>query len=142
MTQPGTPIPRSQVSVGLDPDLRRALGELAAGRVLVVDYFASRGCSVVIGDLTCDLRPVPPGTGFAELAPIEGVRLFVETRLLPVIRDAGASLRLAGPSFARHLAVDLELPDRWIEFLEEPGILAGKQLLRSGFGGRDREGAG
>ena len=139
MTQPGTVIPRSQVSVGLDPNLRPTLRELAAGRVLVVDYFASRGCSVVIGDLTCDLRSTPPATGFAELAPVEGVRLFVEMRLVPVVRNAGASLRLAGPPFARHLAVDLEAPDRWIELLEEPGILAGKQHLRSLFGGGDRE---
>lgn len=139
MTQPGIVIPRSQVSVGLDPGLRSALGELAAGRVLVVDYFASRSCSVVIGDLTCELRPAPPAIGFTALAPVEGVRLFVETRLVPVIRDAGASLRLAGPPFTRHLAVDLEAPDRWIEFLEEPGILAGKQHLRSLFGGRKRE---
>jgi len=101
----------------------------------VIDYFASRGCSVVIGDLTCELRPTPPASGFTELAAVEGVRLFVEPRLLPVLSDAGASLRLGGPPFARHLAVDLEAPDRWIEFLEEPGILAGKRQLRSVFGG-------
>ena len=142
MTQPGTVIPRSQVSVGLDPTLRTALVELAGGRVLVIDYFASRGCSVVIGDLTCGLRTTPPTTGFTELAAVDDVRLFVETRLVPVIRDAGASLRMAGLPFARHLAVHLEVPDRWIAFLEEPGILAGKHQLRSLFGLRNRERAG
>jgi hypothetical protein len=142
VTQPGTVIPRSQVSVGLDPTLRSALVELAAGRVLVIDYFVSRGCSVVIGDLTCGLRTTPPTTGFTELTAVEDVRLFVETRLVPVIRDAGASLRMAGLPFVRHLAVELEVPDRWIAFLEEPGILTGKQQLRSPFGSRNRQRAG
>lgn len=142
MTQPGTVIPRSLLSVGLDPTLRAGLPAMAEGKVVVIDYFASRGCCVVTGDLTCALRPTPPATGFTELAPIEGARLFVETRLVPVIRDAGASLRLGGPPFARHLAVDLEAPERWIEFLEQPGILAGKQQFRSLFGTRNGERAG
>jgi hypothetical protein len=128
-------IPRSRVSIGLDPALRGSLGELARGRVLVIDYFASRGCSFVVGDLTCELRSSPPASGFTELAAIEGVRLFVEPRLLPVLADAGASLRIGGPPFGRHLAVDLEEPEQWLAFLDQPGVLAGKQRLRSLFGG-------
>jgi hypothetical protein len=123
-------IARSQISVGLDPSLRASLGSLAAGRVLVLDYFASRRCSVVIGDLTCELRAAPPAGDFVELAPIQGVRLFVEQRLLAILADAGPSLRLAGPPFARHLAVELEEPERWIDFLDGPGVLAGKGRFR------------
>ena len=128
---PDSPVlPRTQTSVGLDPSLRASLGRFAAARVLVLDYFASRRCSVVIGDLTCELRATPPIGDFVELAPIEGVRLFVERRLLAIVGDAGPSLRMAGPPFARHLAVELEEPERWIDFLDGPGVLAGKGRFR------------
>jgi hypothetical protein len=120
-------IPRSQVSIGLDPGLRPALGPMAAGRVLVIDYFASQGCGVVIGDLTCRFSATAPGSGYRELAAIEGVALFVEGRLLTMLTEAGPSLVLAGPPFARHLAIELEQPERWIDFLEGPGILTGKR---------------
>jgi len=123
-------IPRSRISVGLDSSLRGQIGRLAAGRVLVIDYFASRRCSVVIGDLTCEFRSNPPVPGFRELAPIEGVRVFVESRLMGILGDAGPSLRLGGFGFARHVAVDLEEPERWIEFLDGPGVLAGKGRFR------------
>src|SRR5258707_113779 len=100
-----TRVPRSQISVGVEPTLRGSVARLAKGRVLVLDYFASRRCSVVIGDLTGDFEDAPPGRGYVELASIEGVRVFAASRLLGVLRDAGSSPRLGGPSFARHLAV-------------------------------------
>jgi hypothetical protein len=84
----------------------------------------------VIGDLTVDFRDTPPGPGYVELAGIEGVRLLTESRLLGVLGDAGASLRLGGPPFARHLSIELDRPERWIDFLELPGVLAGKRRLR------------
>lgn len=120
-------VPRSQVSLGVEPTVRASLPRLANGRVLVIDYFASRRCSVVIGDLTGDFRVTPPGPGYVELASIEGVRVFAESLLLTVLGDAGPSLRLSRFPFARHLAVDLDRPERWIDFLEGPGVLAGKR---------------
>jgi hypothetical protein len=134
----GTVVPRSQVSVGLEPALRGELATVAAGRSLVIDYFASQRCSVVIGDLTCNFRAAPPGIGYVELASIEGVRLFTEERLLAILGEAGAGLRWAGASFARHLAVDLDRPELWIDFLESPGILAGKRRFRPRIGAGDR----
>ena len=125
----GKVVPRSEVSLGVEPTLRGSLTRLANGRVLVIDYFASRRCSVVIGDLTVDFGDAPPGPGYVELASIERVRLFVESRLLAVL-DAGSTLRLGGPPFARHLAVELDRPERWIDFLERPGVLAGKHRFR------------
>jgi hypothetical protein len=56
--------------------------------------------------------------------------LRCESRLLTLLDDAGPTLRLVGPSFARHLAVELDRPERWIDFLEGPGVLAGKGLFR------------
>ena len=126
----GPVVPRSRLSIGVDPALRARLARLAAGRVLVIDYFASRRCSVVIGDLTGGFEARPPGSGYTELAGIEGVRVFVESRLLPTLEAAGPTLRLGGPPFARHLAVELEQPERWIDFLDGPGVLAGKRRFR------------
>jgi hypothetical protein len=125
---PGMVVPRSRISLGVEPALRASLANLAHGRVIAIDYFASRTrCQwIVCGDLTTRFAAGPPAQDFVELASIEGVRIFVEPRLLPVLADAGPTLRLAGPPFARHLAMELELPERWIEFLEGPGVLAGK----------------
>jgi len=89
----GTVVPRSQISLGVGATLRGSLARLANGRVLVIDYFASRRCSVVIGDLTVDFRDAPPGPGYVELTSIERVRVFAESRLLAVL-DAGSTLRL------------------------------------------------
>lgn len=125
----GSVIPRSEVSVGLEPALRLSLAGLAAGRIVVIDYFASKTCSVVVGDLTCSFKAVAPGPGYLELAPIEGVPVFVEGRLLAILAEAGPILRMAGPPFARHLAIELEQPERWIDFLDGPGVLAGKRGL-------------
>ena len=123
-------IPRSVVSIGVDPRLRATLPERAAGRVLVIDYFASRRCSVVVGDLTAGFDQSPATRDYAALASIEGVPVFAERRLLPLLRDAQPSLVEAGPMFARHLAVRLEQPERWLDFLEQPGALAGKRAFR------------
>jgi hypothetical protein len=128
----GIVVPSSQISLGVEPMLRGSLARLADGRALVIDYFASQRCSVVIGDLTCDFRAMPSDPGYLEMASIEGVRVFAESRLLAILGDAGASLRSAGPPFARHLAVELDRPERWIDFLERPGVLAGKRRLRPG----------
>jgi hypothetical protein len=119
-----TVVPRSEISLGLAPSLRGRLAQLAASRVVVIDYFASRRCSVVIGDLTVDFEDEPRRPGYVELASVERVRIFAESRLLAILRDAGFTLRLGGPPFARHLAVDLDRPERWIDFLDEPGVLA------------------
>ncbi len=126
----GTVAPRSQISVGVEPSLRGSLAHLANGRAIVIDYFASRRCSVVIGDLTADFEEMPLDAGFVEVGSVEGARVFAEPRLLAVLADTESSLRLSGPPFARHLALDLDRPERWIDFLEEPGVLAGRRRFR------------
>ncbi|MEA2609595.1 MAG: hypothetical protein QOJ75_1838 [Chloroflexota bacterium] len=128
----GTVIPLSQIRLGVESTLRGSLARLATGRVLLVDYFAGRRCSVVIGDLTADFRDAPTRQGYVELASIAGVRVFAAERLLAVLGDAGPTLRLAGPPFARHLAIRLDRPERWMEFLEGPGVLAGTRQFRWG----------
>ena len=117
-----SPIPRSRLAIGLDPSLRGALARLAAGRAVVIDFFASRACtSVWIGDLTAGwLQPGRVRPDLVALAPIEGVEVFVDRRLVDLLADAGPTLHLAGPVFVRHLAVRLEDAAAWLAFLETP----------------------
>lgn len=125
----GTVVPRSQISLGIGPTLQGSLARLVKGRVIVIDPFASRRCSVVIGDLTADFSDTSPGPGYLELASIERVRIFAESRLLAVFGAVGSTLRLGGPPFARHLSVELVRPELWIDFLDGPGVLAGKRRV-------------
>lgn len=118
---------RMRVNVGVDPALRARLADLSCGRPLIIDYFASRRCGVVIGDLIVEFQQGPPNGSYVMVASIEGVEVFAENRLVPVFEDAALTLRLGGPVFARHLAVSLDPGSRWIEFLEQPNALAGKQ---------------
>ena len=110
--------------MGLDPALRGRLAILAAGRSIAIDWFASRSrcTSVWVGDLTA--RWVEPGTAvearLVPLAPIDGVPVLAATGLLDLLATTGPSLRLSGPVFARHLAVDLVDPVAWLDFLETP----------------------
>jgi hypothetical protein len=120
-------IPRSVVSIGVDVRVRPSLAERAAGRALVIDYFASRRCGLVVGDLTARFGQPPAARDYAELASIEGVPVFAHRLLLPLLRDTQPGLIEAGPVFARHLAVRLEQPERWLDFLEEPGAVAAKR---------------
>jgi hypothetical protein len=124
----GTVVPHVPISLGVEPSLRASLAQIARDRVLVVDYYASRRCSVVVGDLTGDFEDALPGPGYVELATAEQIRVFVEARLVGVLSEGGGMLRLRGPSFARHLSVELDRPERWIDFLDGPSVLSGKRL--------------
>ncbi len=126
------PLPRSRIGIGVEPELRESLASRAHGRVLVIDYFATRRCSVAIGDLTASFRLEAPGPAYVELAEVAGVRLLVEKRLLGILDDAEPTLGLSRPPFARHVSISLGRPELWIDFLERPGILSGKGPLRSG----------
>jgi len=127
-TRSGGGAPRFDVGISIAPTLRDQLAAMAAGRALVIHYFAGARCGSVVGDLTATFRPVPADAAYVQVAAVEGVRVFAESRLLPLFEDGGAGIRLAGPRFARHLAVSLERPERWLDFLERPGVCAGKSL--------------
>jgi hypothetical protein len=105
------------VPLAVDPRLRSRLSNLARGRVLVLGYFTSRSCCVTIGDLTARLRTAAPAD-HVELEPVDGVRVFLAPTLAGLFRDAGPRLRLAGPPFASHVAVDLDRPEYWIDVLD------------------------
>ncbi len=127
-TSSGVGVPRFEVGISIAPRLRDRLASLAAGRALVIDYFAGARCGSVVGDLTATFRPVPADDGYVQLATVAGVRLLAEKRLIALFEDGGTGLDLAGSRLARHLAVTLERPERWLDFLERPGVCAGKSL--------------
>ena len=104
------------VGIGVTPALRPRLEELAAGRVLVIDYFTTRRCSVTLGDLTARFRTGSPGPGFSEIIGPAGTRTFARDRLLPVLAASSVTLcsRLAG-----RLGLEMEPASAWIDFLED-----------------------
>lgn len=117
---------RSALSIDIETGLRRDLVADAAGRVLVIDYWASHRCGVVTGDLTAAFQVGRPERPYLELEPIEGVRVFAEERLVGLLATGGPRLRRGGLAFARHLSVDLARPELWLDFLSRPGVMRGK----------------
>lgn len=111
---------RGRVVVGIEPSLRSSLAEQACGRSLVIDSYRSWQCGTWIGDLTVGWARVDLGPDYVELAPLDGVRLFADRRLLGFLRAAGPVVRLGGLPFRRRLGIDLERPDLWIDYLEHP----------------------
>jgi hypothetical protein len=111
-------MPRSRISIGVDPTFRGSLARLARDRALVISYFASARCGVVVGDLSTSWRSTAPGAKFQRLEAVEGVELFVDARLLEVL--ASAAPELGPPSFLRRgtPTLSLGLPERWLDFLE------------------------
>jgi hypothetical protein len=104
--------------MGIEPTLSPRLSELAAGRVIVIDYFATRRCGPPVGDLVVRIRESPPGRDHLPIGPVEGVSVVVHRDLLPLLERAGPSLRLAGLPFARRLGIALDHPELWIDFLD------------------------
>jgi hypothetical protein len=116
---------RSQATVeplilGLDPKLRGTMTRRAGGRLLVIDAYRSVRCGSRIGDTTIDWRHEPPVGDFKELESIEGVRVYVQRRLAGLLEDAGATVAPAVMPFSRGLALRLERPELWIDYLDHP----------------------
>jgi hypothetical protein len=121
-------IPRSILAIGLDPSLRGSLALRAAGRVLVIDEFRSWRCGTWIGDMTVEWRRAAPGDEFAELEAVDGIRLFAHRRLLRLLRLAGATLVRPWLSLFGGLAITLDRPELWIDYLDRPGSYEGALL--------------
>lgn len=109
---------RAPLYFGLDPRLEGLLATHAAGRAIVVDWFAERCCtSVTVGDLVVQVGdPVDP-EAFVEAVPVEGVRIAVSSGLVDLLRRARPTITLRGFPWSRHLALDLERPEEWLDFL-------------------------
>jgi len=89
---------------------------MAGDRPIVIDHFASRRCGYTIGDLRVRIGADLDDTATVEATAPDGVRFVVEREIAGIL-SGGAELRLAGPSFARHLAISLDEPETWLDFL-------------------------
>jgi hypothetical protein len=114
------------VAVGVSPRLRGELSQLARGRALIVDYFVTARCGVVVGDLTADFGLEPQDT-HARLEDIEGVRVYAERRLLPLLEKSGPRLDRRRVPFGPQIGLRLDRPEQWLAFLERPGLMVGKR---------------
>lgn len=103
-----------------DARARARLRGRAAGRALLIDFYATRCCtSALIGDL--ETRWVDPAETPERIAvdEIEGVAILADRRLVPLLSE-GAALVESGPVFAHTIGVRLDRPELWLAFLETP----------------------
>ena len=118
---------RSQPTLAVDPSLLGNLAALSAGRVLVIGYFASRRCAVVVGDFSISWRKAAPGPGYVELTPIEGVLVYADRRLLDVLRRSNPELWPGGVFSRGTPSIRLALPEQWIAILEGPTVMGRRE---------------
>jgi len=121
--------PAVMARVRATPRLRGRLPGLAAGRMLVIDNFASARCGVVVGDITTYFGPLPPPETHAEVAERDGIPVLADRRLVPLLEGASIELDLRRLPSLPGLAGGLEPPERWLEFLERPGVAHPRRTL-------------
>ena len=109
-------IGRAAVRLIVLPALRERLALLAAGRPLVVDYYASRLRGVATGDLVVWFGEPAAEPCYIELEPIDDVAVLAERHLVALLD--GATLREGGLPWHRHPAISLARPEDWIDFLD------------------------
>ena len=109
------------MNITVGPSLEGRLTVQSAGRVLVIDAYRTRSCCAWIGDLTTRWEKVPPTEGFAAPVLVDGVPVVVRSSLVGLLEDAGASLHRAGLIRRDAIRVELDRPELWIAWLEQPG---------------------
>jgi hypothetical protein len=103
------------------PRLREVMSAVARGRPIVIDYYASARCGVVVGDITAGFAPDQPTQDHVRLADLEGVPVFAERRFVPLLEQARPVLDRRLP-VGDWLTMSLDEPERWLDFLEMPGV--------------------
>ena len=122
-TAPGRPAAVEEHSrlapaqIALDDRLVGRFAEIAAGRILVIDYLVTRpSWSLPSAELSVRLqRTVPRGT--RTIATIEGVPCVADLRLATVLREAGVRIRPVAGAVLGQFAIDLDRPLVWLDFL-------------------------
>ena len=117
-------VPRNRISIALDADLHGSLAGLARGRRLVIGYFAARRCGTVVGDLSVAWHVEPPASWHRRLAPIEGVEVYADERLLGVLDIGRPELRCGSLLRRGTPRLHLSSPECWIDFLEGPTVMS------------------
>jgi hypothetical protein len=110
------------ITVSAASRLRADLPRLAAGRSLVIDYFASDRCGVVVGDITAGFESAPTPRTHVKIAELQGVPVFAESELVPLLEQTALVVDLGRLPFRHGLVVRLDRPERWLDSLERPGV--------------------
>lgn len=100
----------------VDPSVATRLAVMADGRPIVIDHFASHRCGPTIGDLRVRIGAELVDTPVVEAVAPNGLRIVLERDIVEVL-DAGAELRIVGPAFLPRLAISLDRPEAWLDFL-------------------------
>jgi len=112
--------PSALPALDVDAGLRSTLRTLAAGRALVIGYYASRRCAVVTGDFTVSWRQPRSLDGFVEVPPIEDVAIVVDWRLLDLLSRAEPRLCPGGILSRGTPSIRLGRPELWLDYLDGP----------------------
>jgi hypothetical protein len=103
--------------IALDARLRGRFADIAAGRIVVIDYLVTRPTPALpVAELSVRLQRTPP-RGTVTLATLEGVRCVADPRLEPVLREARPTLRPVAGAILGQLGIDLKRPLAWLDFL-------------------------
>ena len=114
---PGRREPGETVRFTLDDDLAGRFAEIAAGRVLLVDYLVTRPAPAVpTAELSARLERVAPA-GTVVIGRIEGVPCVADPALEPALREAQPHLRAIAGGVLGQFGVDLARPLAWLDFL-------------------------
>ena len=127
MSDPPRPMVRPPIPLPPPPELAWSteaadgLAASAAGRDLLIDYFATHCCgrNVAVGDLTVRWAAVgrDPGPDWLRLADHASVRVWLRSSLAPLFAAAGPRIGMRGWGPLRHPVVELADPAAWIDFL-------------------------
>jgi len=116
-------VEHAQPTIALNGQLLGQLATLGAGRMLVIGYFASWRCGVVVGDFSISWRKAAPGPGYVELTAIESVPVYADQRLLDVLRRSMPELWPGGMFRRGTPSIRLARPEYWIAFLDGPTVM-------------------
>ena len=119
-----TPAEPSLPSFKVSAPISGRLADLAAGRVLVIGYFASRRCAVVTGDFSVSWRSSRPSAGFFALPAVEDVPLYVDRCLLDILCRAEPELWPGGFFRRGTPSIRLARSELWLQFLEGPVVMS------------------
>jgi hypothetical protein len=105
------------VSIAIDGRLVGGLADVAAGRLLVIDFLVTRpSWSVPEAVLSARLQAAAP-PGWVRIATLEGVTVVAEPRLVGVLRDVGLTLRPVAGAILGQFDLGMERPFAWLDFL-------------------------
>lgn len=107
-------------TIGADSATSSLIEREARGRVLLIDFFASRCCtSTLVGDLETRWLDPDRTAGLESLGTVSGTPIVADPRLAKILHEGRARI-VRGGWRGRSLQVRLDVPEVWLDFLETP----------------------